>query len=153
MSKALVIGIGNKFRGDDAAGLEVAQSLEKKLGTLVDFAYCQEDALDLMDIWSNREVVFLIDAVSSGKHEIGYIHRFLAHKEQIPSVFSNSSTHLINIAQVIELARTLGKLPAEVVLYGIEGKKYHLERDLSKTMQAKLSEVTEIIEKEIHKIV
>ena len=151
MNKALVIGVGNRFRGDDAAGLEVASSLEIKLGSLVDIAYCHGDAMDLMDIWFDRDRVFVIDAVSSGKHEVGYLHRLLAHEGEVPAVFSESSTHLLGIAQVIELARTLNKLPREVVLYGIEGRDYHLEKDISQKLRAELKEITMKIEMDIRK--
>jgi len=149
MNKALVIGIGNQYRGDDAAGLEVACSLEKQLGSLVDVAYCDGDEMELMDLWLDRKSVFLIDAVSSDEEEVGFLHRFLAHEQEIPAIFSQSSTHLLGIAHVIELAKALQQLPEQLFIYGIEGKHYSIETKISEELKAKLTEIAKKIEMDI----
>ena len=62
----LVIGIGNPFRNDDRAGLEVAQD---ELNTLArDRLKVLEIAgnpMALLDLWKGFDEVLLVDAVSS----------------------------------------------------------------------------------------
>lgn len=151
MKKPLVIGIGNPLRGDDGAGLELARLLEKKLQGLVDTEYCQGNLLELMDLWGTRECVFLIDAVSTENANPGALHQFAAHAEQIPALFSQASTHLLDIVQVIELAKVLGKMPDKLILFGIEGKRFHLETGISKELKALMDDVADRIEQGIRK--
>jgi hydrogenase maturation protease len=36
------------------------------------------------------------------------------------------STHTIGIAQALELAQVLGRLPARLILYGVEGRQFEI---------------------------
>ncbi len=151
MKKPLVIGIGNPLRGDDGAGLELARFLESRLQDLVETEYCHGNLLELMDRWRDRERVFLIDAVSTENANIGALHQFAAHKDPVPAIFSQASTHLMDIVQVIELSKVLGKMPEKLILFGIEGKRFHLETGISKELKAMLDDVAERIEQGIRK--
>jgi hydrogenase maturation protease len=65
-----------------------------------------------------------IDAVSSGA-DPGTVHRFDVSAEPLPtSLRGSTSTHALGLADAIELARTLGRLPERVVVYGIEGRSF-----------------------------
>lgn len=117
----LVIGIGNAYRRDDAAGLHVAQSLRKKVYDHVDVIEQSGDGATLLECWKNVDTVILIDAVSSGTQP-GTIHRIDAHAAPIPSNFFHYSTHAFGVAEAIELARALNQVPQQLIIYGIEGK-------------------------------
>lgn len=151
MTRPLIIGIGNEYRGDDAAGLAVTRSLEGKLGGIADIAYCPGNVMNLLYIWEGRERVILIDTVTSGEKPVGFLHHFHAESEQIPALLSRSSTHVLGIVEVIELARSLGTLPHRVTLYGIEGKEYGIEMGMSASMQQVLTSVTEEVETAIQR--
>jgi hydrogenase maturation protease len=63
MRNALIIGLGNPDRGDDAAGLLVAQSLRTRGAEAIAHT---GGALDLIEIWAGTERVIVVDAILSG---------------------------------------------------------------------------------------
>jgi hypothetical protein len=60
---ALIIGLGNPDRGDDAAGLLVAESLRERGAEAIVHT---GGTLDLIEIWAETERVIVVDAVLSG---------------------------------------------------------------------------------------
>lgn len=112
----LVIGIGNDFRHDDAAGLVAARQLRERGVT----ARTHEgDLAALMDLWSDADQVILLDAVSSGA-PAGTLHRLDASTTSLPRELFCGSTHALGLADAVELSRTLGTLPARVLVFGVE---------------------------------
>jgi len=123
--RVLLIGIGNDMRGDDAAGLLVVRRL-REMGVDADFRECDGDGAELMELWRDAEEVILFDAVCSSTPK-GTIHRFDASEMPIPTVFRSSpSTHLFSVAEAIELASSLLRLPPRITVYGIEGSNFTL---------------------------
>jgi hydrogenase maturation protease len=105
-----VIGIGNRFRRDDAAGLEVA---------------CRLRAAD---------EALVIDAFSSGA-EPGTVHRFEAAHAPLPVKLLKPSTHALGVTDAIELARELDRLPPRLTVYGIEGADFAVGEGLTKAVR------------------
>jgi len=130
----LLIGVGNEYRSDDGAGLYAARAIrEKHLPDLVVKEESGEGAA-LMDAWDGFARVVVVDAVSSGAVP-GTIHRLDAGVQSVPSKFFHYSTHAFSVAEAVELARTIGRLPESLVLFGIEGETYiagsHLSRPVA----------------------
>jgi hydrogenase maturation protease len=121
----VVIGVGNRLRGDDAAGLEVARRVRE--GSVPDGVVVRElegEGVGLLDLWSGADAVVLVDTIRSGARA-GAIRRLDASTEPLPATLrGSSSTHAVGVAEAIELARALGRLPARVVVYGIEGRRF-----------------------------
>lgn len=130
-----VIGLGNRWRGDDAAGLEVAPALRSFVGDarsaaasagihgrarVVEF---EGDPAALIDRWRRTDDVVLVDAVVSGSPP-GAVHRLDASDDPLPSAFARSSTHVFSVAEAIELARALDRMPRRLRIYGIEGEDF-----------------------------
>jgi hydrogenase maturation protease len=129
----LVIGLGNASRGDDAAGLVAA----RRLGGLEH----EGDPLALLDLWEGAELALVIDAVSSGS-EPGTIHRFDVGAGPLPvRMRSSTSTHAVGLAEAIELARALGRLPARLTVYGIEGERFGVGTALTPAVEAAVNAV------------
>jgi hydrogenase maturation protease len=64
-SRIVVIGIGNEFRGDDAAGIVVARALQK--GPLPSHVSVVEAGLagpSLLNIWMGADLAIVVDAVT-----------------------------------------------------------------------------------------
>ena len=118
-----MIGVGNAFRGDDAAGREVAKRVQERVAGELDVVVCELEPTRLIDSWDGADAVVVVDAVSSGA-EPGVVHRFDASSEPLPSREFRSSTHALGIGETIELARAIGRLPARVVVFGIEGEAF-----------------------------
>jgi hydrogenase maturation protease len=120
---AAVICVGNRMRGDDAVGLEVACHLRGTLPSDVDLVEHEGEPTSLIDAWDGAEALWIVDAVSSGS-EAGTVHRLDAGDRVLPPDPFRASTHHVSLAEAVELARAIGRLPARTVVYGIEGGSY-----------------------------
>jgi hydrogenase maturation protease len=118
----MVIGVGNDWRGDDGAGLAVAR--------LAGGAEHSGDCTRLVDAWAGEEAVALVDASSSGVPP-GTVLRLDAAAGPLPAQALRSSTHAFGVAEAIELARALGRLPPVVLVYAIEGDRFDAGAGLS----------------------
>ena len=124
----LVVGVGNAWRGDDAAGLEVARRVRALGGPRVH--ELEGDASALIEVWARLRHVAVVDAALSGA-PAGTVHRFSAAHGPLPAVALRSSTHAFGVADAIELARALDRLPAWLDVYAIEGADFGLGAGLS----------------------
>lgn len=144
----LILGAGNPFRQDDAAGLQVARRLRTRVPPGVTVVEAEGDLMSAIEDWREEEEVVLIDAMNSGVHP-GTVLRFEAHDRPVPASFSNSSTHSFGVAEAVELARALGKLPPRVIIYGIEGKHFAAGEEMSREVAHAVGEVVERVLQEI----
>ena len=119
----MVIGIGNSYRGDDAAGREVARRVQDLVPEELEVVVCGLEPTRLIDAWDGADAAIIVDAVSS-EAEPGSVHRFDATSAPLPSREFRSSTHALGIGETIELARAIGRLPSRVVVFGIEGEVF-----------------------------
>jgi hydrogenase maturation protease len=137
----LIIGIGNADRGDDAAGLAVAGRVRAATAPRdVTVAELIGDQLGLLDAWDGVKDVYVIDAVRSGGAP-GTVYRFDG-AQPLDARFRHRGTHTLSLADVIELARALGRLPARLTGYGIEGAAFELGAGLSPEVAAAVEAVT-----------
>ena len=133
--KILIQCLGNRLRGDDAAGPRVAELLRTTgLPDDIEIREHWGEAGDLMDHWQGAELVILVDAARSDAAP-GTLHSFDAGDAPMPRGLFHSSTHRFGVAEAVELARVLGRLPGQVRLYAIEGRSFALGADLSPEVQ------------------
>ena len=117
-SPPLIIGCGNPDRGDDAAGILVARRVrERGIAAIED----SRDGLDLMETWSGAPRVILIDAVLTGAPP-GTILEWDGRTADAAA--SGAGTHGFGVAEAIGLARVLGRLPASLLIIGIEAASF-----------------------------
>jgi len=90
------------------------------------------EAGDLLDHWHDAELVILVDAARS---DAGTLHRFDARRTPLPRDLFHSSTHRFGVAEAVELARVLGRLPQQIRIYAIEGRSFALGAELSPEVQ------------------
>ena len=131
---ALIIGIGNPDRGDDAAGRAVAARLKARVPRNVRVIECGGEATALLARFCEADEVILIDAATSGA-AAGTVERFEAHTGPLPAARFGVSTHGFGLAEAIELARTLGELPRRCVVYAIEGRSFAIGEALSQDVE------------------
>ncbi len=147
-AKTLVIGIGNRFRGDDALGCILADEIQTLAMPGVEVISHSGEPASLIDLWQDREFVILADAVSS-RAQAGTIHYIDLQEQGVPDGFRSYSTHAFGIAEAVELARVLKKLPPKIIFYGIEGKSFAAAETLSPQMRAALEDARKLIEQDI----
>ena len=114
-NKVCVIGIGNEYRRDDGAGIYVVRTLRKRRLPDALILEHQSEATGLIERWQDFKTVILVDAVSSGDKP-GTIFRFVLPPDRLPKSVFCASTHTFNIADCIELARTLNQLPRTLII-------------------------------------
>ena len=132
-----VIGVGNEWRSDDGAGLEVARRLGGR--------QLQGEPIGLVEAFDGTDEVAIVDAVFSGAPP-GTVHEFEAGATPLPvALFGSSSTHALGLAEAIEIARSLGRLPRRVRVLGIEGARFDYGRGLSPEVDAAVEECTRSI--------
>ena len=147
-TRALVIGLGNEYRSDDAVGCTVARKLKANAGN--EFRVKEESGEGgaLMEAWKDADFVVLVDAVESGGLP-GTIRRLDARARGIPSELFHCSAHEFGVSEGIELARALKRLPAHLVVYGIEGRSFALGERLSPEVEAAAGEVVRRVKDEL----
>jgi hydrogenase maturation protease len=130
-----LIGIGNRFRRDDAAGLEVAERLKATHPPGIRILEEEGEPTSLIEDFALMKEVLIVDAVSTGGKP-GDLHRFDATDEPLPAEHFKSSTHALGVADAIELARELGRLPHRIGVYGIEGENFETGEGLTPAVEA-----------------
>jgi hydrogenase maturation protease len=116
----LIIGVGNVYRGDDGAGIEVARRLRPLVPPGTQVLEQSGEGTALMSAWEGETSVILLDAVHSGAAP-GTVFRFNARATPLPTAFFRYSTHAFSVAEAVEVGRALGRLPEHVYVFGIEG--------------------------------
>jgi len=144
-----VIGVGNPWRRDDAAGLAVARRLQ---GTLPGAAVVEREGepAGLIDAWEGTDRLWLVDAVSSLAAP-GTVHRIDIATEALPPDLFQASTHHLGLADAVELARALGRLPGHAVFYGIEGASFDVGEGLSEDVEQAVERVAQAIGEEVER--
>jgi hydrogenase maturation protease len=141
-----VVGIGNELRGDDAAGLLVARLIRQRAeheGIAV--IEHEGEAIGLLELWEGAQAVVLVDALRSGA-AAGTTRRIDASRDPVPAqLLGSHSTHALGIAEALELARAIDRLPERVTLYGVEGADFAagagLTQDVSQALEVLAEQV------------
>lgn len=118
--KVLVVGMGNPDRGDDGVGALVARRLAGRLPADVSIVVRSGDALSLIEDWAGFDALVCVDAAAPVDTP-GRIHRIDLASDELERDVSLASSHAFGVAQAIELARTLGLAPRDMIVYAIEG--------------------------------
>lgn len=112
-----VIGLGSPF-GDDRIGWQVATLLaEASLPAGVDAVCCENPGRDLLPLLDGMTWVILVDALR-GNGTPGDIVR--CTQDDIVQTPDRWSSHGLGVAEMLDLAASLGCLPARLEIIGIE---------------------------------
>lgn len=145
---ALVIGCGNADRGDDAAGLLVARRL-RELG--MEAQEQSGEAVALLGVLESvpaGQRVIVVDAMVAGSPP-GSISFWDAGAVRLSRQTFRCSTHALGVAEAVELARALGKLPLQLGIYGIEGAGFEAGAPPSPEVLRAVEELAQRIAREV----
>jgi hydrogenase maturation protease len=131
---ALVAGIGSSLRGDDAAGLEVARGV-RSAGARVRVVELEGEPIDLLEAVGDAPELVLVDAVVAGA-PAGTVHRRDLSGSAARLPVAGVLAHTFGLADTVELARVLGRLPPRVELYAIEGSCFAIGAPMGAAVQA-----------------
>ena len=147
----LVVAIGNPDRGDDGFGSAVARRLRGRVPSKVRILERSGDALALIEDWDCIPSVIVIDAMAPIS-EPGQVHRFDFTDSPLPIGFAPSSSHALGVAETVELARSLGRLPQCLLAYLVEGEQFETGVPLSPVIAAAVADVAERVLAELSTI-
>jgi hydrogenase maturation protease len=143
--RALVIGIGNRSRGDDGAGVEAARRLQSAGSSHYDISETNGEPTKLMELWEGYHDVIAIDAVVTGLAPVGTVYCWDVSSHPLPTDSQVSSSHALGLSEAIELARVLEKLPNKIRVIGIEAEKYDYVTALSSRVESAVDKIVKTL--------
>jgi hydrogenase maturation protease len=149
--RIVVIGVGNRYRGDDAVGRVVARRLAAVVPGHVEVLEGDGAATELLNAWAGVEAAIVVDAVVSGAPP-GTVHRVDAHASPISPRIFGRTTHGLGVAEAVALGRALGELPAHLVVFGIEAGPTGVGEDPSPPVLGAVDEVVRRVRDEIRSL-
>lgn len=141
----MIIGVGNRDRGDDGVGPLVAARLTERGVPAIEHSH---DGAELIDAWQGHESVIIVDAMRSGAPP-GTVRRFDASRKRLPKGAFAVSSHLFGPTEALETARALGRLPSKVIVFGVEGQSYGFGAPLSAPVHKAMHDLVDRVVKEI----
>ena len=140
---ALVIGLGNSFAGDDAAGVLVARLVARRAPAVAVREHEGEPS-GLLDAWDGAPLAIVVDA-TVGQGEPGEVTVLDATARSLPPGYGGTSTHAFGLAAAIELARALGRMPERLLVVGVEGRDFSAGDELGASVAAALEPAAEVV--------
>ena len=132
-----IICVGNAMRSDDGAGLAVAERLRARgVPALV------EEPSNLADAWAGSDEVVVVDSVQS-RGAPGTVIRIDARATPLPAEWASGSTHELGLADAIELARALDRLPPRLTVLGIQGESFGYGEQLSEPVARAVTQLAD----------
>jgi len=160
--RAVVVGIGNEFRNDDGVGLEVVHRLEPRMPSGARAVLSDGEPTQLIEAWGGVALAVVVDAVTGGTAPAGTLHRLtLAGDEQAwmssATAFGASgeagrrreghiaSWHGTGLGTAVELGLALGRLPAMLVVHGVQASDVSQGRGLSPEVAGAVDGLVDLI--------
>lgn len=142
----LVIGVGQPWRGDDAAGLAALTLLE---GGPWECRAHHGEGLSLMALWEDRQAVVIVDAARSGVAP-GTLHRVeVGGALPLEAGRWRASSHGFGLAEAVETALVLGCRPRLLVIHAVEGACWDLGAGLSPAVAEALPRLATAVQNEL----
>ncbi|HSB87841.1 MAG TPA: hydrogenase maturation protease [Ilumatobacteraceae bacterium] len=138
MTAAVVlIGVGNPWRRDDGVGHEVAKRATGQTTVGHDLVLCDGEPSGLVDAWTDRQLAIVVDATrgSGSPGDVRVWH------DEAPTASANvTGSHALGAGHALALGKALGRLPARLVVVGIEIDDMSHGRGLSPAVSAAVDE-------------
>ena len=149
-ANTLLVGIGNELRGDDGVGPYIVRRLQASSSLRVKGVVLGPDVMALTEGLATVRHVYVFDALLSGA-PAGTVRRIDALNEELPRGLSPCSTHALRLADVFRLAGALGKLPATLVVFGVEAETFSVGGGLSPPVRAAAARIVREVTTELNR--
>ena len=149
VNEPMVIGVGHPDRGDDAVGPMVVRAMRDARPAGARFLELRGDPLELLEIWTGARVI-LVDA-TRGAGAAGQIVRLAPFQRSAMAfpIAAFVSSHAVDLGVVVELASALGRVPNDLVLFGVEGARFGQGEPPSDCVRAAVPRVVEAVLQEL----
>ncbi len=149
----LLTGIGNEFRSDDKAGKFVCDLIQdaingSPLEKLIEIRKLSGEGAELIESWNGYENVYIVDAAQFVNNP-GKLTRINTSEVPLKSDYFHYSSHNFSLAEATELARHIGMLPDNLVVYAIEGKNFSSGTEMTFEVEVSCLKAARMILEEI----
>jgi len=152
-ARVVVIGVGSEFRCDDGAGPAVINHLRGTVPASVELLCSDGEPTRLMEAWMHAAAAIVIDAVRGGGAAPGTLHRLVVPEPvadhdapavpgQAVSPVAPASSHGLGLSDAIELSRVLSRLPALLILHGVQGEAFGFGQAFSPAVADAIDDLT-----------
>jgi len=150
MDKVLVAGLGNPLMGDEGIGVRLVHNLQQRMSALphVDFMDMGTGGLSVLHAIAGRPKVVFVDCAFMDEPP-GTIRRFTPDSVASTKAQWRTSAHEGDLLAILELSRSLGECPPQVVIFGIQPASVEPRIGLSPAVEARLGEYAELIAREV----
>ncbi len=136
--------------GDDGTGIHVIEALGKeKLPENVKVFDCATRAFDVLECIDGCDKAVIVDAYKKGGAS-GSVYRFSFDPACTMDESVNLSMHDINFIDALKAGKEIYKLPAEIVIIGVEPEVLECRLGLSSKLNDALSGIIEAVKSEIY---
>ena len=144
----LVLAVGNILRGDDGFADAVLQALEQEeLPADVELFDAGTSVIDFMDLFNERELLVVIDAVRGGQAP-GSLYRFSPQEIESGELPMNS-LHQVGLIETLKLGELVDCRPHETVVIGVQPETTDLGIGLSEAVEVAVPKAVQLVIKEI----
>lgn len=144
MKETIVIGLGNPLMADEGIGIALIDQLTRMAAAgeipgaeAVEFHDGGCGGMNLLHKIAGRKKAVIIDCAKMSTPP-GTIKRFTPNEVQTVKALAHLSLHEVDILKVIEISKSLGECPDEVVFFGIEPKLIDNQMDLTDLLKEKV---------------
>ncbi len=144
-----IFAVGNSFYGDDGIGVAVLDTIrDGGIFPGAELRDVQTDALALLEYLADGQLNVIIDAANMGK-EPGTVVGF--HPEDVAMKIKSDhlSMHGFGLAETFNMAKQLDRMPADVLIVGIEPARIEINQGLTDVVAASIPQVISIIQAEV----
>ncbi len=140
---ALVVGIGNRSRGDDGVGPEVASRVAE-LGLPGVEVVVYDEPLGLVEHLAVHDDVVVVDATAP-RDDPGSVHVLRVGSDPLRRESPAFGSHGLGVAEAVELARALRRLPRRLTLVGVEALSFGVGAPISAQVGDRIDEAVRAV--------
>lgn len=144
----LVMGVGNLLRQDDGFAEAVLDRLaECELPASVELFNAGTSAIDLMEVFADRERLVVIDAVRGGMAP-GTLYRFAPDQVEA-GVLPMNSLHQVGLLETLKLGELVGCKPRATTVIGVQPEATGLGIGLTPKVAGAVEAAVRLVLKEL----
>ena len=151
--RTLIVGIGSPH-GDDQIGWRVAEALRSAVSPAIEVREASTPS-QLLDWLEGVDRLIVCDACQARRRapdgsagDTLSVHRWQWPTLQV-STLRSAGSHSFGLPQVLQLAERLGRLPQEVIVFGVEGRQFEAFASRSPDVESLISNTVQVIAGEL----
>ena len=140
----LVVGIGNILLQDEGIGVHVARALqEAALPPDVEAVDGGTSGADLIEVIAGRPKLIVVDSLQADA-EPGAVFR-MSMDDLAGRDYAGFSLHELGLLETLQMAKLLGCLPKEIVIFGVQPKAISPGLEMTREVAAVVPRLIDLV--------